>query len=286
MEWKAGQNSQPSRDSEHHHHHIPSISRSNNRKPSTSSSSIVNSESEQRELFETIIGNLPLETNSTRSSSLTTRFLFGLLRTTNILNASEACRAALEKKIGLQLEQATLDDLLIPSYSYLNETLYDVDCVERILSYFLRGFEERNWADNGDNAEGELRSPALMLVGKLIDGYLSEIASDANLKPDKFCKLAISLPDQAHLSPHHPADPTAVETVVLPMSHPVLPVVVVRQPGLAPIRLALLRAKQRLPRLLPIRPRRVRHQDHPSLHSHHQVLQRRKTRGMSKWVRW
>lgn len=179
--------------------HIPGISRSNNRKPSSSSSSIVNSESEQRELLETIVGNLPSETSSTRSSSPATRFLFGLLRTANILNASEACRAALEKKIGSQLEQATLDDLLIPSYSYLNETLYDVDCVERILNYFLHGFEERNRTDDVDNADGELRSPALMLVGKLIDGYLSEIASDANLKPDRFYKLAISLPDQARL---------------------------------------------------------------------------------------
>lgn len=180
--------------------HIPGISRSNNRKPSSSSSSsIVNSESEQRELLETIVASLPSETNSSRSSTPATRFLFGLLRTANILNASEACRATLEKKIGSQLEQATLDDLLIPSYSYLNETLYDVDCVERILSYFLHGFEERNRADDVDNADGELRSPGLMLVGKLIDGYLSEIASDANLKPDRFHKLAVSLPDQARL---------------------------------------------------------------------------------------
>ena len=36
-----------------------------------------------------------------------------------------------------------------------------------------------------------------MLAGKLIDGYLSEIASDANLKPEKFCELAMSLPEQA-----------------------------------------------------------------------------------------
>ncbi|KAJ7944366.1 BTB/POZ domain-containing protein family [Quillaja saponaria] len=159
-------------------------------------SSSVTSEAEQRELLETIISNLPLEKSS--RSSTATRFLFGLLRTANILNASEACRATLEKKIGSQLGEATLDDLLIPSYSYLNETLYDVDCVERILGYFLDGLEERNAAGiSGD--DGVIRSPALMLVGKLIDGYLSEIASDANLKPEKFCNFAISLPDQARL---------------------------------------------------------------------------------------
>ncbi|KAL4644980.1 hypothetical protein ACB092_02G203400 [Castanea dentata] len=176
--------------------YIPGTSRSN-RKPSTSSSSssTTASEAEQKELLETIVANLPLEKSS--RSSTATRFLFGLLRTANILNASEACRAVLEKKIGLQLEQATLDDLLIPSYSYLNETLYDVDCVERILSHFLDGLQETN--QTGEDGDSGVRSPALMLVGKLIDGYLSEIASDANLKPDKFYHLAISLPDQARL---------------------------------------------------------------------------------------
>lgn len=177
--------------------YIPGISRSN-RKPllPSSSSSNIPTETEQKELLETIITNLPLEKSSKTSTA--TRFLFGLLRTANILNASEACKATLEKKIGSQLEQATLDDLLIPSYSYLNETLYDVDCAERILSYFLDGVDERNVEAN-EAADDSLRSPALMLVGKLIDGYLAEIASDANLKSEKFYNLAISLPEQARL---------------------------------------------------------------------------------------
>lgn len=170
--------------------YIPGISRSNRKPPSSS----VVSETEQRELLEAIITNLPSE-NSSRSS-IATRFLFGLLRTANILNASEASRAALERKIGSQLEQATLDDLLIPSYSYLNETLYDVDCVERILGYFLDGLEA---GIEGEIGDGSIRPPAMMLVGKLIDGYLSEIASDANLKPDKFYELAIALPENARL---------------------------------------------------------------------------------------
>ncbi|KAL3526713.1 hypothetical protein ACH5RR_011369 [Cinchona calisaya] len=175
--------------------YIPGISRANRKSytSSSSTSSSIPSENEQRELLETIITNLPKEKSS--SSSTTTRFLFGLLRTANILNSSEASRATLEKKIGSQLEQATLDDLLIPSYSYLNETLYDVDCVERILAYFLQGLEERSAEDENSS----VRSAALMLVGKLIDGYLSEIASDANLKPDRFYQLAVSLPDHARL---------------------------------------------------------------------------------------
>ncbi|XP_014510067.1 BTB/POZ domain-containing protein At5g66560 isoform X2 [Vigna radiata var. radiata] len=175
--------------------YIPGVSRSNRKPlPLPSSSSSVATETEQKELLETLVSNLPLQKSSKAATA--TRFFFGLLRTANILSASEACRDALEKKIGLQLEEATLDDLLVPSYSYLNETLYDVECVERILSYFLESLEARNAASNEDPAA---RSPALMLVGKLIDGYLSEIASDANLKPEKFYNFAISLPDEARL---------------------------------------------------------------------------------------
>ncbi|XP_009379151.2 LOW QUALITY PROTEIN: BTB/POZ domain-containing protein At5g66560 [Pyrus x bretschneideri] len=189
--------------------YIPGISRTN-RKPSSSSSGVaaattaaassgLASESQQRELLETIISNLPLEKSSRPSTA--TRFLFGLLRTANILNASDTCKAALEKKIALQLHQATLDDLLIPSYSYLNETLYDVDCIERILGYFLNGLDQGNTVgiEDDDGSAAAVRSPSLMLVGKLIDEFLSEIASDANLKPDRFYNLAISLPDQARL---------------------------------------------------------------------------------------
>lgn len=180
--------------------HIPGISRSN-RRPSSSSSSSIASEQEQREVLETIVSHLPLHKSS--RSSTTTRFLFGLLRTANILNAAEECRSTLEKKIGLQLEQATLDDLLIPSYSYLNETLYDVDCLDRILGHFLDGLEEERNAGEieagDDGGGGNVRPPTLMLVGKLIDGYLAEIGSDANLKSDRFYNLAISLPEQARL---------------------------------------------------------------------------------------
>lgn len=170
--------------------HIPGILRSNRKPPSSSSTAVT--ENEQRALLETITSNLPLDKSSISS---TTRFLFGLLRTAIILNASETCRDLLERKIGSQLERATLDDLLVPSYSYLNETLYDVDLVERILGHFLDTLEQSNTAI----VEADGRSPSLMLVGKLIDGFLAEIASDANLKSDKFYNLAISLPDQARL---------------------------------------------------------------------------------------
>jgi hypothetical protein len=49
-----------------------------------------------------------------------------------------ACRLDLETRIGMQLEQATLDDLLIPSFSYTGDTLFDVDIVQRIAVNFLQ----------------------------------------------------------------------------------------------------------------------------------------------------
>ncbi|EPS72450.1 hypothetical protein M569_02301, partial [Genlisea aurea] len=176
--------------------HIPGIFRTSRKRTPSSGGEGLQSENEQREVLETIITNLPTD-NSLRSVGNPSRFIFGLLRAAYILNASESSRSTLERKIGSQLEQSTLDDLLIPSYSYLNETLYDVDCVERILTYFLQDIEERFAGGEDEQSSGGGRSAALMLVGKLIDGYLSEIASDANLKPEKFYDLAVSLPDHA-----------------------------------------------------------------------------------------
>ncbi|CAN6897133.1 unnamed protein product [Brassica oleracea var. botrytis] len=158
--------------------HIPLIT------SRSSSSSTIASKNQQRELLETIISYLPIHNSSANS---TTRSLFGLLRSAIILNTSEKCRTVLEKKIGSHLEKATLDDLLIPSYSYLNETLYDIDLVERLIRHFL------------ENAAVSLSSTSLTVVGKLIDGALCEIASDANLKPERFYILAVSLPDEARL---------------------------------------------------------------------------------------
>lgn len=65
------------------------------------------------------------------------RFLLRLLRAANMFNCSVECRAELEKKAGLQLDQASLSDLLIPSFSHTSEYLYDVDLVSRLLDHFL-----------------------------------------------------------------------------------------------------------------------------------------------------
>ena len=172
---------------------LPGLSRSGRK----SSGGGLPSEAEQRKILEAVLANLPTE----KTSAAGTRFLFGLLRTINILRAPETSREILERKIALQLDRASLDDLLIPSYSYLTETLYDVDCVERIVGYFVESLCERGLSGDEESRDGTSPESVrpLLSVGKLVDGYLSEIASDGNLRPEKFCDLALALPDIARI---------------------------------------------------------------------------------------
>jgi hypothetical protein len=117
-----------------------------------------------------------------------------------ILNASPHCKSSLEKRIGMQLDQATLDELLVPNYSHVEETLYDIDLVQRILDHYLE--LEQNVPPESDEEGLLLGSPSLcpiMMVAKLIDAYLAEIAPDVNLKPQKFQSLAEALPDYSRL---------------------------------------------------------------------------------------
>lgn len=171
---------------------IPGLSRSKRNLKTTPPPS----EPAQLDLLETIITNL-LRPNS--SVFVTAQFLFGLLRNANILRAPESLKTALELKISEQLEQATLDDLLMPSYSYLAETLYDVEAVERILLYYIEDASSAA-VTPGNPSENLERSPdgsgdKFLAVGRMVDGYLVEVASDANLQVDKFCDIALALPD-------------------------------------------------------------------------------------------
>ncbi|KAG4145024.1 hypothetical protein ERO13_D05G073500v2 [Gossypium hirsutum] len=130
-----------------------------------------------------------------------TNFLFGLLQTALILRVSPSYISNFEKRIGMQLDQATLEDLLIPNFSCSMETLYNVDCVQQILEHFLAMDQITGGASPSLVDDGQITaSPSLTpvtLVAKLIDGYLAEVASDVNLKLPKFQALAASVPDYA-----------------------------------------------------------------------------------------
>lgn len=154
------------------------------------------SEEEQKVLLEVIDQLLPVQ-----KGLVSTKFLFGLLRTAMILKSNRSCLANLEKRIGMQLEQATLEDLLMPSFSHSMETLYNVDCVQRILEHFLAMDQITGGSSPCSIEDGQLiGSPSLTpitTVSKLIDGYLAEVAPDVNLKPPKFQALAAAVPEYA-----------------------------------------------------------------------------------------
>ncbi|KAK9138290.1 hypothetical protein Sjap_008884 [Stephania japonica] len=153
-------------------------------------------EHEQRLVVEAIVSLLPVEKLVVPIS-----FLFGLLRTAVLLDCTIACRLDLERRIGSQLEMATLDDLLIPSFRHAGDTLFDVDTVHRILVNFSQQEDSEEEMDDNSAYESDgLDSPsqsALLKVAKLVDNYLAEIAADANLKLSKFLVIAETLPADA-----------------------------------------------------------------------------------------
>lgn len=150
----------------------------------------------ERVVVETIVSLLPVEKLAVPLS-----FLFGLLRSSVMLECTVACRLDLERRIGSQLDIVTLDDLLIPSFKHASDTLFDVDTVHRILVNFAQQDDSDDEDQDGSVFESDgLDSPSetvLFKVSKLVDNYLAEIAPDANLKLSKFIAVAESLPTHA-----------------------------------------------------------------------------------------
>ncbi|KAK8636324.1 hypothetical protein V6N13_124071 [Hibiscus sabdariffa] len=119
-----------------------------------------------------------------------------------VLHASPSCRENLEMKVGAQLDQASLVDLLMPNMGY-TETRFNVDCVQRILDHFMLVQQAAALATPCMVEEGQLRNGSadpltpMTMVASLIDGYLAEVASDVNFKLPKFEVLAATIPDYA-----------------------------------------------------------------------------------------
>lgn len=139
-----------------------------------------------RSLVETIIWLLPAETGSVSSG-----FLLRLLRAACVLDCEEEGRKEMIRKVARQLDGASVSDLLIPAPEG-EEALYDVDLVRSILEEFLKisgGTLELH--GRGFTASSKLS------VGKLVDGYLTEISRDPNLPLCKFLDLAAMVPADA-----------------------------------------------------------------------------------------
>ncbi|XWS35437.1 hypothetical protein CRYUN_Cryun21dG0126000 [Craigia yunnanensis] len=153
-------------------------------------------ESDQKTIVEILVNLLPTE----KSSSVPLIFLFGMLRMTIMLEATIACRLELERRIAIRLEMCSLDDLLIPSL-HTRDFLFDVDTVHRILVKFLQRIEDEENEDCRyvSDGLGSLGHGSLLKVGRLIDTYLAEIASDPYLSLPKFIAMIGILPDYARV---------------------------------------------------------------------------------------
>ncbi|KAK9068466.1 hypothetical protein SSX86_012580 [Deinandra increscens subsp. villosa] len=158
------------------------------------------SEADQRNLFEDIVELFP-----NQKGIIATTFLARLLRSAMILHASPSCRENLEKRVGAQLDSAALEDVLIPNQGFNTvETLYDIDCFQRILEYFLSMHQAPSAVcspcivEEGMEGESGARSlEAITSVADLVDTFLADVAADVNLNLSKFLSLAAAVPDYA-----------------------------------------------------------------------------------------
>jgi hypothetical protein len=159
-----------------------------------------------RNVLETIVSLLPSEKGSCSCS-----FLLRLLKAAPFLDASNSTKLELARRVGLQLEEASVHDLMIPAMAFSSDTECDVDLMILILEHYMQQFQipkpdkqkttllteiaMDNHAVEHRMTEATHRSQ--LKVAKLIDRYLAEVARDANMPLAKFIQLAESGPDFA-----------------------------------------------------------------------------------------
>ncbi|KAJ6723470.1 BTB/POZ DOMAIN-CONTAINING PROTEIN SETH6 [Salix koriyanagi] len=109
----------------------------------------------QRVIIEAIVSLLPTQS---RKCPVPMAFLSSLLKTAIASSATTSCRSDLERRIGLQLDQAILEDILIPANSHGNNhgTMYDTDSILRIFSIFLNLDDEDDDEDSNMRDESEM----------------------------------------------------------------------------------------------------------------------------------
>ncbi|KAL3840934.1 hypothetical protein ACJIZ3_025525 [Penstemon smallii] len=139
--------------------------------------SITSSWMKKRFFIETLVGLLPPE-----KDCISCNFLLRLLRVANMVGVEPAYRVELEKRVSWQLDQASLKELMIPSFDHTCTTLLDTELVLRLVKRFV-------------NLEEFCRSGAALLkVAKLVDCYLAEAAVDSHLTLSEFVALASVVP--------------------------------------------------------------------------------------------
>ncbi|XP_058743455.1 root phototropism protein 3-like [Vicia villosa] len=127
---------------------------------------------------ECLIKMLPTEENS-----VSCNFLLYVLKAGMVLKINHELMCVLERRVILMLEQCCVQDLLVKNYGD-KDSLYDVDVVVKVLQSYVCGMSS--------NSAAKVRT-----VGKLVDGYLSQVARDRKLKVESFKLLVEALPQNA-----------------------------------------------------------------------------------------
>ncbi|CAI9765608.1 unnamed protein product [Fraxinus pennsylvanica] len=146
--------------------------------------------SQLRPILDTILYLLPAEKGSVSCS-----FLLKLLKAAISLNSGEMVKEGLVKRIGQQLEAASVNDLLIRTREG-EPTMYDVQIVQKILEEFMMQDRNAKTEIGNENEIQEIRSLGILseasklMVAKLIDGYLGEIAKEPSLPLSVFIGIA------------------------------------------------------------------------------------------------
>ncbi|CAI0374211.1 unnamed protein product [Linum tenue] len=158
-------------------------------RPSESSEpgEVVSDKESQRRVLETIVSMIPVD-----RGSVSIGFLLRLLNTANYLATSPATKAELIRRSSVQLEEATLSDILFPSH--LGQQVYDIDSVAAVLESFLVVW--RRVSQEASVEESQVVA-SIRRIGKLIHSYLQVVAKDPDMPVSKFVSLAEALPDVA-----------------------------------------------------------------------------------------
>ncbi|KAK7318610.1 hypothetical protein RJT34_03313 [Clitoria ternatea] len=149
---------------------------------------------EQKTIIESLISIIP-----TQQEAVTCKFLLQMLKMAMMYSVSPALTTDLEKRVSMVLEDAEVNDLLIPRYQNGDQgkmvnmnnsseecTMLDIDVVQRIVEYFLMHEQQQMQ---------QQQKTRKFNISRLLDSYLAEIARDPNLSITKFQVLAELLPE-------------------------------------------------------------------------------------------
>ncbi|CAL5208569.1 unnamed protein product [Lathyrus oleraceus] len=127
---------------------------------------------------ECLIKILPTEENS-----VSCNFLLHMIKAGMVLKINHELMCVLQRRVVLMLEQCCAQDLLVKNYGD-EDSLYDVDVIVKVLKSYVCGMLS--------NSAAKVRT-----VGRLVDGYLSQVARDQKLKVECFKLLIEALPQNA-----------------------------------------------------------------------------------------